>query len=49
MAVYSARALTAATAATADHAIIQLWNPDSLKRIMVVEMGLFKAGAGTAN
>lgn len=49
MAEYSVRGFTAATAATADHAIFGLWNPDTLKRIKVLELGLFKAGAGTAN
>lgn len=49
MALYSVRGFTAATAATADHAIFSVWNPDSLKRITLVEMGLFKAGAGAAN
>jgi len=49
VAVFSVRGFTAATAATADHAIAQLWNPDTLKRIKMLELGLFKAGAGTAN
>ena len=49
MAIYSVRGFTAATAATADHCIAELWNPDSLKRIKVLETGLFKAGAGAAN
>ena len=48
MAVFSARGLTTATAATADHAIAQLWNPDTAKRIKVLEIGLFKTAAGTA-
>lgn len=48
MAEYSVRAVTAATSATADHCLAQLWNPDSLKRIKVLEIGLFKTGAGTA-
>src|SRR5262245_20079851 len=47
--IYSARGFTAATAATADHALAVLWNPSGSKRIRVVEVGLFKAGAGTAN
>lgn len=46
---YSVRGFTAATAATADHCLAELWNPDSLKRMKVFEIGLFKAGAGAAN
>lgn len=49
MGVYSVRGFTAATAATADVAIASLWNPDSTDSITVLEIGLFKAGAGTAN
>lgn len=49
MSVFSVRGFTVATAASADDVIAQLWNPDSLKSIRVIEMGLFKAGAGTAN
>lgn len=49
MSDFSVRGFTAATAATADHTIAQLWNPDSLKRIKVLEIGIFKAGAGAAN
>jgi len=47
--IYSVRAFTAVTVATVDHAIVQLWNPDATKRIKVLEVGMFKAGAGTAN
>ena len=46
---YSARGFTAATAATADHALGALWNASSTKRICVVEYGIYKAGAGAAN
>lgn len=49
MAEYSARGVTAATAATIDHAVAALWNPDTAKRIKLLELGLFKAGAGAAN
>lgn len=49
MSVYSARGFTAATAATANHVLANLWNPDSAKRIKVLEIGCFKAGAGAAN
>jgi hypothetical protein len=45
---FSVRGLTVATAATADHAIAALWNPDSLKRIKVFETGIFKTAGGTA-
>ena len=48
MSNFSARGLTVATAATADHAIAALWNPDSLKRITLFEVGLFKTAVGTA-
>lgn len=48
MSAFSSRGFTAATAATADHAIAALWNPDSLKRIKVFECGLFKSAVGTA-
>jgi len=49
MAAYSVRGFTGATAATADHTIAALWNPDSVKRLCLLEHGCFKAGAGTAN
>lgn len=49
MAVYYVRGFTAATAATADHVIAQLWNPAAGRRIKVVEFAIFKAGAGAAN
>jgi hypothetical protein len=45
---FSARGVTVATVATVDHAIAALWNPDSLKRIKMFEVGLFKTTAGTA-
>ncbi len=48
MSVYQVRGLTAATAATADHALFGLWNPDASKRIRLLELGLFKSGAGAA-
>lgn len=48
MSTYSVRGFTATTAATADHTIAELWNPDASKRIKVLEIGLFKGGAGTA-
>lgn len=49
MSIYYVRGFTAATAATADHAIAQLWNPSGTKRIRALEIGIFKAGAGAAN
>lgn len=48
MAAHSVRGATAATAATADHAICALWNASSSRRIVVRELGIFKTGAGTA-
>lgn len=48
MGVFSARGFNAATAATADHALFGVWNPDSAKRIKVLELGVFKSGAGVA-
>lgn len=48
MTLFAARGFTAATAATADHAIFGIWNPDTLRRIRVYEIGIFKATAGTA-
>ena len=47
MAVYSVRGLTVATAASVDQAVASLWNPDSTKRLTVLEMGLSKTAAGT--
>lgn len=49
MAIYYVRGFTAATAATADHAICALWNGSGSKRIKVFEFAIFKAGAGAAN
>jgi len=51
MNTYYVRGFTAATAATANHVIAELWNPGTLsgRRIEVVEVAIFKAGAGTAN
>ncbi len=47
--MYLVRGRTAATAATADHAIAQIWNPHATQRIKVVEFSVFKqGGAGTA-
>lgn len=43
-AVYSVEGLTAATAATANHAIAALWNNDSTKRIGLIEVGIYESG-----
>jgi hypothetical protein len=43
--MYSIRGRTAATAATAGHALCSIWNPHATKRITVHEMGVFKQGA----
>jgi len=45
VALYSVRGFSAATAATADHAIAQLWNPAATDRIRLYECGLFVASA----
>jgi len=39
--VYSVRGRSAATAATANHAIAQLWNPHGTHRIQVVQIAIF--------
>jgi hypothetical protein len=36
--MYNAQGVTAATAATANHAVTQLWNPHSTQRIRVVSL-----------
>jgi len=46
--MYTVRGRTVATAATADHAIAQLWNPHSTQRIKVIHFTLFKTAAGAA-
>jgi len=47
--MYSVRGRSAATAATADHAIAALWNPHATARIKIVSFAVFKqGGAGTA-
>ncbi len=47
--MYTVRGRTAATAATADHAIAGFWNPHATQRCKVVSFAVFKqAGAGTA-
>lgn len=48
---YYVRGFTAATAATANHCICEIWNPGTVtgRRITCVEGAVFKAGAGAAN
>lgn len=47
--MYTVRGRTAATAATADHAIAAMWNPHSTQRIKLVSLACFKqGGAGAA-
>jgi hypothetical protein len=43
------RGFTAATAATADHTIAELWNPHATRSLTIWEISIYKAGAGTAN
>lgn len=45
---YAVRGRTAATVATAGHAIAGVWNPHSTKRIEMYELMLFKTAVGTA-
>lgn len=47
--MYTVRGRSAATAATADHAICALWNPHSTTRIKVVSFAIFKQGGTGAN
>ena len=46
--MYIVRGRTAATAATADHALCALWNPHATQRVKIVQFGVFKSAAGTA-
>jgi hypothetical protein len=46
--MYSIRGRSAATAATADHTIAQLWNPHSTQRIKVISISCYKQGAAGA-
>ncbi len=48
MSTYYVRGVTSATATTADHAIFEVWNPDSAKRIALLEFGIFKTAAGAS-
>ena len=46
--MYSVRGRAPATAATADHACFQLWNPHSTQRIKVIRVSFFAQTAATA-
>jgi len=46
--MYIVRGRTAATAATIDHAIFQVWNPHSTQRIKLIQWSIFKEAVGTA-
>lgn len=46
--MYTVRGRNAATAATANHTIAQLWNPHATQRIKVIQVILFKTAVGTA-
>lgn len=46
--MYIVRGRTAATVATADHAIFQVWNPHSTQRIKLIQWSIFKEAVGTA-
>lgn len=48
MARYRTNGLTAATAGTDAHAIAQIWNPSSTKRIEIVELGICATTAPAA-
>lgn len=48
MPVFSVRGFTAATAATADHSLAELWNNNTTKAIKVLEVGVSKAGGAGA-
>lgn len=46
--MYTARVRTAAPAATADVAFLNIWNPSTTQRVKFVSIGLFKTAAGAA-
>ncbi len=46
--MYIVRGRTAATAATANHAIFGIWNPHATQRIKLIQFALFKGAAGAA-
>lgn len=49
MARYSVTGKTAATAVTIDHAIAQIWNASTSKRLWVREIHVFKQAVGAAD
>lgn len=49
MARFSVTGKTAATAVTVDHAIAQIWNPSTSKRLWVREIHIFKQAVGAAD
>jgi hypothetical protein len=49
MARYVAQGKTAATAATIDHAIAEIWNPSTTKRIKVLQVWCVKQAIGAAD
>lgn len=46
--MYSVRGRTAATAATADHAIFSIWNPHTTQRIKLLSVSMFAQSAAPA-
>ena len=46
--MYSARGRNAATAATADHVVWQMWNPHATQRVRLVSFSMFAQGAAPA-
>jgi hypothetical protein len=49
MARYRVNGKTVATAATIDHAIAEVWNPSTTKRIKLLQLWCFKQAAGAAD
>lgn len=49
MARYAVNGKTAATAATIDHAIAEVWNPSTSKRIKLMQLWVAKQAAGAAD
>lgn len=46
--MYTVRGRNAATAATADHAVWQLWNPHATQRIKLIQWAIFAQSAAPA-
>lgn len=49
MARYAVNGKTAATAATIDHAIAEIWNPSTSKRIKLLQLHVVKQAVGAAD